>query len=105
MEKIMQALEAMEEACADPAALLSTRLPELEALLDEVRALPEDRRPELFDRLERIRAVMEAQMLLYEEEVAQLRVQIREAQRNSKAMGAYNRVAVLQVNKNTTASE
>ncbi len=93
----MEALDALEAACDSDTALITHHLPDLDAILASIRQLPPENHKDFFSRLERIRTIMEGQLLLHAEEMEQLRVQIRAAQRNGQAATAYGRVARIKV--------
>lgn len=104
MERLFEALDALETACDSETALISHHLPDLEAVLQEIRALPPEKHGDLFARLERIRTIMEGQLLLHAEEMERLRAQIRTSQRGGAASNAYRRVAVIKVDKKSSSN-
>jgi hypothetical protein len=104
MERLMEALDALEAACDNNTALITHHLPDLNAILAVIRELPPQMHGDLFSRLERIRIIMEGQLLLHAEEMERLRVQIRTTQRSSKAANAYGRVASIKVKPTANAN-
>lgn len=99
MELLHDTLNAMEAACENEEALIAYQVPDVAAVIASIHALPVEQRHELHGRLGHIRNVMEMNLAIYEVEKERLRKQVAAAQANSAAANAYERVAVIRVNR------
>lgn len=97
MNNISQALEALEHACEGEAELIAFTQPNLQQLIEEVKALPEPERTEVRDRLDRVSTIIEGKMMIYAEELQSLSSQIKHVGNSNAAAGAYRTAAVFNV--------
>lgn len=97
MQSLNQALDAMERACETDTDLIGFTEPNLKEITEMVKGLPAAEREEVRSRLERISTIIEGKMMLYGEELEQLKGQIKNVANNNAAAGAYRAAAVFHI--------
>ena len=97
MFAIEEALDALERACEGDAELISYIAPDINHLIEAIKALPANEREVIQNRLERVSTIIEGKMMMYAEEVERLGSQIKHVAHTSAATNAYRAVAVFPV--------
>ena len=97
MLSVDQTLAALEQACESDEDLFAFSQPNLNEIIEVVKALPADEREIVQDRLNRISTIIEGKMMIYAEELENLGGQIRKVANSNVATSAYRTVAVFPI--------